>query len=103
MHSDAWKARLANLYRGIDPLHPYQVMGFDSNGIQPNIPAIGFSGIRFVQFRKIAFIMGPSSLFGYTLLSLLLGAGFLHGACGSPIKEEDRLIDGLIWWSPLRC
>mmetsp|Transcript_125944 Transcript_125944/g.305997 ORF Transcript_125944/g.305997 Transcript_125944/m.305997 type:complete len:680 (-) Transcript_125944:184-2223(-) len=98
-----WRRRMANFYRGEEPFGNSQIMGYDRDGVQWNSPAIGFSGMRFVRSRVVVVAMAASSFFPYTLLTLLLGAGFVHRACESPISEENRLLDGLVWLSPLRC
>jgi len=103
LRDESWKAKLAPAYRGIDPLHPDLAIAVDRDGIQPSGPAISFSGMRVLRLRTVIYLMQPACYFGYCLLTLLLGAGFVHRACTSWIQEEHRLVDGLVWWSPLRC
>jgi len=98
-----WRRRMASYYRARAALGTAQIMGFDREGVQSSGPAIGFSGMRFVRFRVVVVAVAASSFFPYTLLTLLLGAGFVHGACESPIGEESRILDGIIWRTPLRC
>uniref|UniRef100_A0A7S4R4L4 Uncharacterized protein n=1 Tax=Alexandrium monilatum TaxID=311494 RepID=A0A7S4R4L4_9DINO len=99
----SWKHRMSPYYHGMEPLGTGQLLGFDRNAKLSSGPAINFSGVRFVRFRVVVVAVAASSFFPYTLLTLLLGAGFVHGACSGPIGEEDRIVDGLIWHSPLRC
>eukprot|EP00928_Gymnodinium_smaydae_P014438 TRINITY_DN15289_c0_g2_i7.p1 TRINITY_DN15289_c0_g2~~TRINITY_DN15289_c0_g2_i7.p1 ORF type:complete len:719 (-),score=52.04 TRINITY_DN15289_c0_g2_i7:220-2376(-) len=99
----SWRDKTSSYYRGIHPLSLSQVMGFDRDEVQPNGPAIGFSGMRYLPFRCVVVIVAPACFFAYNLLSLLLGAGFIHDVCATWIQEEKRLLDGLVWQTPLLC
>lgn len=98
-----WRQRMVPFYRDKNPLGISQIMGFDKGMKKSTGPAINFSGMRFVRFRLVVVAVAGSSFFPYCLLTLLLGAGFLHGLCPEPIGEGHRLLDGLVWITPLRC
>eukprot|EP00928_Gymnodinium_smaydae_P097143 TRINITY_DN8729_c0_g2_i1.p1 TRINITY_DN8729_c0_g2~~TRINITY_DN8729_c0_g2_i1.p1 ORF type:complete len:524 (-),score=22.81 TRINITY_DN8729_c0_g2_i1:268-1620(-) len=99
----SWMYKTSSYYRGMHPLNLSQVMSFDKNQETPSGFAIGFNGMRHLPFRCVVVVMMPSCMFGYSLMTLLLGAGFVHSACPTWIAEQGRLMDGLLWETPLRC
>eukprot|EP00928_Gymnodinium_smaydae_P095690 TRINITY_DN8279_c0_g1_i1.p1 TRINITY_DN8279_c0_g1~~TRINITY_DN8279_c0_g1_i1.p1 ORF type:complete len:703 (+),score=64.93 TRINITY_DN8279_c0_g1_i1:48-2156(+) len=99
----SWRQKTRAFYRGMHPLSLSQAVAVDRDGVRHDRPAIGFSGMRFLPFRCVVVLIAPSCLFAYNLLTLLLGAGFVHNVCTSWISEDDRLLDGLIWQTPLLC
>eukprot|EP00928_Gymnodinium_smaydae_P097141 TRINITY_DN8729_c0_g1_i4.p1 TRINITY_DN8729_c0_g1~~TRINITY_DN8729_c0_g1_i4.p1 ORF type:complete len:511 (-),score=26.23 TRINITY_DN8729_c0_g1_i4:291-1823(-) len=99
----SWMRKTSSYYRGMHPLSLSQVMSFDKDGVQPSGFAIGFHGMRHLPFRCVAVVMMPSCVSSYSLLTLLLGAGYIHGACPTWIAEDLRWMDGLVWETPLRC
>uniref|UniRef100_A0A7S4VS82 Uncharacterized protein n=1 Tax=Alexandrium monilatum TaxID=311494 RepID=A0A7S4VS82_9DINO len=103
LEADAWKRMSAPHCAGRPPLHPSQALNFDRSGNLSGGPAFGFVGLRFMRFRVVVCIMSSASTFCYCLLTLLLGAGYVHGACDAPLAESDRFADGVFWQVPMRC
>ena len=101
--SDYWRRRLSPYYEQQPVLHPKQLLLMDHQG--PNYEAVPLAlhGQRSLTLGEVVALMWPSSLFTYFLMTLLLGAGYIHGVCDEPIPKETRFLDALFWESPLRC
>mmetsp|Transcript_150862 Transcript_150862/g.482977 ORF Transcript_150862/g.482977 Transcript_150862/m.482977 type:complete len:681 (-) Transcript_150862:543-2585(-) len=58
--AESWSRTMIPYYRRLGVLSPWQVRGFDRDGVQPSGPAIGFSGMRFLEFRAVIVIVLPA-------------------------------------------
>eukprot|EP00928_Gymnodinium_smaydae_P005811 TRINITY_DN11998_c1_g2_i1.p1 TRINITY_DN11998_c1_g2~~TRINITY_DN11998_c1_g2_i1.p1 ORF type:complete len:699 (+),score=33.52 TRINITY_DN11998_c1_g2_i1:98-2194(+) len=99
----SWRSTLAPFYSAQDALSPLQVMSVNQKGVQMQHRSLAFEGMRNIDFYAVVLCVCPPVLFSYTLLTLLLGAGYIHGVCSTPMPEDCRLLDGLVWSFPLRC
>mmetsp|Transcript_134614 Transcript_134614/g.429922 ORF Transcript_134614/g.429922 Transcript_134614/m.429922 type:complete len:705 (+) Transcript_134614:215-2329(+) len=91
-------------FERLDMFDIRHLFAFDCEGIHFEHVALGFHGMRSHDAWQTAAIMAPASYFSFTLITLLLGAGYVHGVCPDPFPSGVRqLVDGLIWQSPLRC
>eukprot|EP00928_Gymnodinium_smaydae_P005810 TRINITY_DN11998_c1_g1_i1.p1 TRINITY_DN11998_c1_g1~~TRINITY_DN11998_c1_g1_i1.p1 ORF type:complete len:700 (+),score=49.39 TRINITY_DN11998_c1_g1_i1:109-2208(+) len=99
----SWRATLAPFYSEQDPLSPLQVMSVNQKGVQMQHRSLAFEGMRNIDFYAVVLCVCPPVLFSYTLLTLLLGAGYVHGVCHTPMPTDCRLLDGLFWSVPLAC
>lgn len=75
----------------------------DHQGSNYKAAPLALHGQRSLDFPEVFALMWPSSLFTYVLMTLLLGAGYIHGVCDVPIPKEIQVLDALIWETPLRC
>eukprot|EP00930_Biecheleria_cincta_P015166 TRINITY_DN12749_c0_g2_i1.p1 TRINITY_DN12749_c0_g2~~TRINITY_DN12749_c0_g2_i1.p1 ORF type:complete len:693 (+),score=71.85 TRINITY_DN12749_c0_g2_i1:49-2127(+) len=100
--SNHWRGNLRGFYRKYHPLSTVQTMSVDRDGVNEGI-SLGFTGMRRLHFAEAMLTVLPPALFAYTLLTLLLGAGYVHGVCDRPLPAQCRLRDGLVWDAPLRC
>jgi len=101
--SDYWRRRLSPYYEQQPLLHPKQLLLMDHQGSNYKAAPLALHGQRSLDLPEVFALMWPSSLFTYVLMTLLLGAGYIHGVCDMPIPKELRVVDALIWETPLRC
>ena len=101
--SDYWRRSLSPYYERQPVLHPKQLLLIDHKGTNYEAAPLALHGQRSLALVEVIALMSPSSLFTYVLMTLQLGAGYLHGVCDVPIPKEIRLVDALIWETPLRC
>jgi len=105
----AWKVRWPRWghyydFEGLDMFDMGHLFAADSEGVHVEHVALGFQGMRSHDGWFAALVMAPASYFSFTLITLLLGAGFVHGVCPDPLPPGlHQLLDGFIWQSPLRC
>jgi len=98
-----WKPKVKHLFDQMAALSPGQLCAVDSQGVHIERTSLAFHGMGFLKTADVAGTMAPATYFSYTLLTLLLGAGFVHRVCPDPISSDLAVIDGLCWQSPLRC
>eukprot|EP00929_Paragymnodinium_shiwhaense_P041015 TRINITY_DN21335_c0_g1_i1.p1 TRINITY_DN21335_c0_g1~~TRINITY_DN21335_c0_g1_i1.p1 ORF type:complete len:679 (+),score=52.67 TRINITY_DN21335_c0_g1_i1:77-2113(+) len=103
------------LYRTLEILHPNQryvhTAGQTNSTMAVHVPAIHVTrsdalqlhGMRPLDFMSVGLAMSPTSLFTMCLLQLYMGAGFMAGVCESPISNDKRLEQALLWQRPLSC
>ncbi|CAE7267638.1 CPK2 [Symbiodinium natans] len=101
--SDYWRRRLSPYYEKQPLMHPKQLVLIDHQGSNFDAVPLALHGQRSLDLAEVCLLMWPSSLFTYVLMTLLLGAGYVHGVCDAPIPRELRVLDALIWETPLRC
>ncbi|CAE7918930.1 hda-6 [Symbiodinium sp. KB8] len=101
--SDHWRRHLSPYYEQQPVLHPKQMLLIDNQGVKYEAAPLSLHGQRSLALVEVMALMWPSSLFTYVLMTLLLGAGYIHGVCDVPIPKEIQVLDALIWETPLRC
>ncbi|CAE6960231.1 hda-6 [Symbiodinium sp. CCMP2592] len=101
--SDYWRRRLSPYYEQQPVLHPKQLLLMVHQGTNYEAAPLAPHGQRSLALGEVVALMWPSCLFTYFLMTLLLGAGYVHGVCDEPMPKEFRALDALIWESPLLC
>lgn len=81
-----------------------QLCARDKNGVNPTRAGLYFHGVR-PHYECVTWAGNvPLSLFGWTLITLILGTGFVVGVCETPMEPGfGQLLDGLVWSTPLKC
>ena len=90
-------------YRTLGNHDPRQIYARDSQQGLLSSRALSLHGVRQPSLYETFVIIVPSLFFVTALLELLLGSSYIYGACHVPIKEENRVINGLLWTLPLSC
>eukprot|EP00928_Gymnodinium_smaydae_P080277 TRINITY_DN64004_c0_g1_i1.p1 TRINITY_DN64004_c0_g1~~TRINITY_DN64004_c0_g1_i1.p1 ORF type:complete len:754 (+),score=47.84 TRINITY_DN64004_c0_g1_i1:79-2340(+) len=98
-----WRSHVVDVYKPLSVVDPRQLFATDSNGLHIDRPSLGFHGMTSPTAAATISIMGPACYFSYCLYMLLLGAGFVHGVCDHVLPDSLKLIDGLVWQTPLTC
>ncbi|CAJ1408491.1 unnamed protein product [Effrenium voratum] len=98
-----WRKQLLPFYESQPLLHPRQLLLMDSQGTHCDRVPLPLHGTRALDLSEHLMLLQPPVYFSLVLMTLLLGAGFVHGVCEAPIPRELRIIDSLLWESPLKC
>lgn len=98
-----WRQALLEVYAAHPILHPRQLLCIDKAGVTWGSPPLSLHGTGSLDLWEMAAFMLPATYFYLVLITLLLGAGYMHGVRTEPLPADMRLVDGLSWTSPLRC